>query len=96
MNEEIFSDGIAEISFEHGVFRLNLVSISPTKRDENNKPTLMFRQRIIMPVEGFLRSFASMERVVKKLIEEGHIKRNQPENGQEELQATTQTPPSFS
>lgn len=96
MHEEIFADGIGEITLEHGVFRIDLVTISPTKRGKDKKPTLEFRQRIIMPPDGFLRSFASMERVVKKLVETGAIKRGESQKDDQEISTQKITPPSFS
>ena len=96
MSEELFSDGIGEISFEHGVFRIDLVSISPVRRNKDNKPALEFRQRIIMPPDGFLRSFASMESIIKRLVETGAIKRTETQKADEKSAVTEKIPPSFS
>jgi hypothetical protein len=96
MNEEVFADGIGEISFEHGVFRIDLVSISATKRDKENKPVLEFKQRILMPPDGFLRSFSSMERIIKRLVDAGAIKRAEPQKEAEKTTTDEVKPPSFS
>ena len=96
MSEEVFADGIGEISFEHGVFRIDLVSISATKKGKDNKPVLQFKQRIVMPPDGFLRSFASMERVIKRLVDAGAIKRAEPQKETEKKATDEVSPPSFS
>lgn len=96
MSEELFADGIGEISFEHGIFRIDLVSISATKRDKDNKPVLEFKQRIVMPPDGFLHSFTSMERVIKRLVDAGAIKRAEPHKDTEKTTTDEVKPPSFS
>lgn len=95
MAEVIFYDAIGDIRFEHGVFRIDFVSISPTKRDKENKPVLEHRQQVIMPPDGFLRSFATMERVVKRLVETGVIKQTSSQKD-EEATNSNEAPPSFS
>ena len=54
--------------------RIDLVSLSPSKQDAEGKPQLEFRQRIVMPPDGFLRSFSAMEDLVKKLVDAGVVK----------------------
>jgi hypothetical protein len=79
MENEVFADGVGNISIDGGVIRLDLVSLSPTVRDENQKPVLAFKQRVVFPLEGFLRSFSVMERLVKQLVDAGVVKQNIPE-----------------
>lgn len=95
MDQEIFADAIGEIRFENGVFRIDLVSIAPPK-DNINSPAMVFKQRIVMPPEGFVRSFATMEKVVKKMLESGVIKRQEPKKDAPEIKESAPTPPSFS
>ena len=71
---EIFADGMAEITLSGGMVRIDLCSLSPSKQDKEGKPQLEFRQRIIMPPDGFLRSFSAMEDLVKKLVDAGVVK----------------------
>lgn len=75
MSSELFADRIAEIGITGGVVRLDLVSLSATQRDENNQPTPEFRQRIVMPAEGFVQSFALMAKVMQELEKKGVVRR---------------------
>jgi hypothetical protein len=83
MQDEIYSDGVSEITITGSMVRIDLMSLSPAERDTSNNPKPVFRQRIIMPVEAFANSVELMQRVVKSLIEAGAIKQNAaaPEQG---------------
>lgn len=67
MSQELYSDQIGEITVTGSVVRIDLVSLSATQRDEQNQPKAEFRQRIVMPLDGFIRSFRLMAQVVKQL-----------------------------
>ena len=71
---EVFADGMGEITLSGGMVRIDLVSLSPSKQDAEGKPQLEFRKRIVMPPDGFLRSFSAMEDLVKKLVDAGVVK----------------------
>jgi hypothetical protein len=71
---EVFADGIGEIVLSGGMVRMDLVALTGSQRDENNQPSLEFRQRVVMPPDGFLRSFSAMEDLVKQLIKAGLVK----------------------
>lgn len=71
---EIFADGVGEISLSGGMVRMDLVSMVGSQNNENDKPRLEPKTRIIMPPEGFLRSFGAMENLVKQLIDAGLIR----------------------
>lgn len=74
MHEEVYADGISEITLTGNVVRIDFVSLSPTERDANNKPKAVFRQRIVMPAEGFANSAELMKNVLRGLIESGAVK----------------------
>ena len=42
--DEIYSDGIGEITVTGPIVRIDLVSLSPQQRDASNNPTPVFRQ----------------------------------------------------
>ncbi|MEM7454838.1 MAG: hypothetical protein AAF456_10860 [Planctomycetota bacterium] len=71
---ELFADGIGEISLVGGMVRMDLVSLVGSQNDKENQPHLEKTHRIVMPPDGFLRSFSSMENLVKQLIEAGLVK----------------------
>lgn len=96
MEKELFADVIGDVKFENGVFRIDLVSISPTKLDKDKKPVFEFKQRIIMPPEGFLKSFSTMEKSLKILIERGILKKAEVDKEIDPKTHAKWTPPSFS
>ena len=75
MSEERYADAIGEVALVGSTVRLDLMSLSQTEKDENGKPKLVFRQRVVMPVDGFLHSFGLMVRVMQQLEKQGVIKR---------------------
>jgi hypothetical protein len=77
--QDVYADGIGEITLTGGMVRIDLVSLSAKERDAEGRPKLEFRQRIVMPPEGFLRSFSAMEDLVKQLVDAGLIKRRDQE-----------------
>jgi hypothetical protein len=70
---EIFADGIGEITLVGGMVRMNLVTLIGSRR-EGDQQRFENRERIIMPPDGFLRSFSAMEDLVKQLINAGLVK----------------------
>ena len=75
MQDEIFADAVGAAAITGPVVRLDLVSMSPTEKDEKGQPKAAFRQRIVMPVDGFVRSFALMAQLMQQLEKQGVIKR---------------------
>ena len=71
---DIFADGIGEITLSGGMVRMDLVTLTGSQSSSEEKPKLEFSQRVIMPPDGFLRSFSAMENLVKQLIEAGLVK----------------------
>ncbi len=83
MENEIFADGIGGIVFEGGVMRIDLMSRVPGNRDKDSKPQMAFRQRIIMPVEGFLDSYKIFQEIIGKMEQSGLIARKSVESREE-------------
>lgn len=79
MEQEIFADGIGSIVLEGGVMRIDLMSMVPGPRDKDSKPQMAFRQRIVMPVEGFLNSYKIFQEIVVKMEQSGLIARQPAE-----------------
>jgi len=94
MSNEIFSDSIGEISVTGSVVRIDLVSMSPTERDENKVPKPVLRERIVMPVEGFVQSFTLMAQVMQQLEKSGLIKKT-PLKGDKPVAEIKPTSPNF-
>ncbi len=77
---EIFADGIGQIHFAGGMVRYDFVTLQPDPEGKAN-PTPVVNERIIMPPQGFLNMFNSMQNLIDKLLEAGVLKKN--ENAQQ-------------
>lgn len=75
MDHEVFADGIGEITVTGSTVRIDLVSLSPTDRDDAGQPRPVFRQRIVMPIEGLANAADLIRRVVDDLVEARAIQR---------------------
>jgi hypothetical protein len=80
MSKERYADAIGEISLVGSTVRMDLISLSHDQKDDKGQPKPVFRQRIVMPVDGFLQSFTLIARVMQQLEQQGVIKR-QPADG---------------
>ena len=72
--KEIFADGIGQIHFAGGMVRYDFVTLQP--RPEGN-PEPVVNERIIMPPQGFLNAFNSMQQLIDKLLEAGVLQKNE-------------------
>ena len=75
--EEFFADGIGEITLAGGMVRMDLVSLTGKQGEDGNEPRLEASRRIVMPPDGFLRSFGAMENLVKQLVDAGLVKQRE-------------------
>jgi hypothetical protein len=75
MHDELYTDGVGEITVSGTVVRVDLVSLSPTERDANNAPKSVFRQRLIFSVEGFANSVELMQKAFQGLVDAGAVTR---------------------
>jgi len=71
LDEQIFSDGIGTITVIGATVRLDFVALSPTERDPNGQPKAVFKQRIVMGVDGFMRSASKVQEAVQALSKMG-------------------------
>jgi hypothetical protein len=93
MNEEIFSDGFGNIAVTGTVVRIDLVSLSGQGAD--GKPTFTSRHRLVMPLDGFLRSFSMSEDVVGKLMKAGVVNKKTPDSPGPTIQSSGPSSPNF-
>lgn len=73
--KEIFADGIGQIHFAGGMVRFDFVTLQP--QAEGKEPVSEATTRIIMPPQGFLGAFDSMQQLIDKLVEAGVLKKNE-------------------
>ena len=76
--KEIFADGIGPIHFAGGMVRFDFVTLQP---EENGKaPVPQSSIRIIMPPQGFLGAFNSMQQLIDRLVQAGVVQKNDKKN----------------
>ena len=74
--QEIFADGVGQIHFAGGMVRYDFVTLQP---EENGQaPVPQSNVRVIMPPQGFLAAFNSMQQLIDKLVEAGVLQKNEP------------------
>ena len=74
--KEIYADGIGQIHFAGAMVRFDFITLQPEA--DGKAPTPRSNMRIIMPPQGFLSAFNSMQQLIDKLVEAGVLKKNEP------------------
>lgn len=74
---ELFADGIGQIHFAGNMVRFDFVTLQPS--EEGKAPVAESKIRVIMPPQGFLGAFDSMQQLINKLVEAGVLKKNEPQ-----------------
>lgn len=72
--KEIFADGIGQIHFAGGMVRYDFVTLQP--EEDGKAPVPRANVRIIMPPQGFLATFNSMQQLIDKLLDAGILQKN--------------------
>lgn len=75
VKNEIYADGIGQIHFTGRMVRFDFVNIQPNA-DGKSEPASLCKERIIMPPQGFLNAFNSMQNLIDKLVEAGVLQKN--------------------
>ncbi len=73
--KEIFADGIGQIHFAGNMVRFDFVTLQPEA--DGQAPVPVANVRIIMPPQGFLGAFNSMQQLIDKLLEAGVLQKNE-------------------
>ena len=73
MTNEIFADTVGRVDFAAGVVRFELVSMEPAAEPGTSR--MEVRQRVAMPIEGFLSALNTMGSLVNKLVDAGVLNR---------------------
>jgi hypothetical protein len=76
--DELFADGIGEITVTGPIVRIDLVSLSATERLANGQPRAVFRQRIVMPADSFINACDIIQQAARGLLESGVVARRPP------------------
>lgn len=70
---EFYADGVGQIQFAAGMVRCNFISLLPEK--DGKTLTAKNRFHLVMPPQGFLNTFNSMQQLIDKLLEAGILQR---------------------
>ena len=71
--KELFSDGVGQANFSGGMIRMDFVTLQPGENGQQPLPQTAFR--LIMPPQGVLSAFNSMQQLLDKLTEAGVVQR---------------------
>lgn len=73
-----FADTILNIAVTGGLVRIDLGVVTPVPNQEGKTELRgSATQQLVMPLEGFVRSFGIQEGIIKKLIEDGVLKQQE-------------------
>ena len=77
MTEEVYIDSIGNVAITGMVIRFDLLALDPSQRDDKGRPQPAVRQRVVMPLDGFLRAVQSLNSTLPQLEKIGVIKKGQ-------------------
>ena len=72
--KEIYADGIGQIHVAGAMIRFDFITLQPAP--DGQAPTPRSNMRIIMPPQGFLSAFNSMQQLIDRLVEAGVLKKD--------------------
>ena len=75
MADHMYCDDIGPISVTGPIVRFDLMIQSATEKDAQGKPKLVVQQRVIMPIDAFLRAAQKMQGSVQDMVKKGVIQR---------------------
>ena len=84
MTAELYVDGVGEVVITGTVVRIDLMAFETSERDQNGRPRAIIRQRIVMPVDGFVRGVESLRNTLGRLEEIGVIKKRAAETSDQD------------
>ena len=74
-----FIDGVGDIRLRDGVIRMDLLALSPTRRDQEGNPVPQFVDQLVMSPAAFLRMVSALGSTVKQMQDKGMLGRAAPE-----------------
>ena len=75
MEEQIYADDVGTITVSGPIVRFDLMIQSAIEKDAQGKPKLVVQQRVIMPIDAFLRAAQKMQGSVQDMVKKGVIQR---------------------
>lgn len=99
MSRQIFADGLCGITVAGQTVRLDFVVIAPTEPDGSTQARLVFQERLILPIDGFLKAAAMIHEAAQALPKmaadqkEAEGNRNKPVKAPAETLVNKNDPP---
>lgn len=75
MKEIIYADTVGKVSVINGSVRVELLVIDEVR--ENKEISLKPINELVMPLDGFVKSFESQKKIIDALIKDGILKLNE-------------------
>jgi len=66
-----FIDGVGDIRLHEGIVRMDLLALSPTRRDKEGNPAPEFVDQMVMSPHAFLRMVSALGATVKQMQDKG-------------------------
>ena len=86
--QELYADGFGNIMVTGSIVRIDMVAlVEPGSQDV--QPKFQLRQRVVMPLDAFVRSFGMAEDVMKKLVATGVVAVRPPQEATAESATVT-------
>ena len=86
-----YSDGIGSIAVIGNTVRVDFVVLSPEELDGEGRPKPVTQQRIVMPLDAFLRASDKIQEAAQAIARLGHAAR--PPSGEDKPAAPPAKPP---
>ena len=68
-----FIDGVGDIRLRDGVIRMDLLALSPTRRDQEGNPVPQFVDQLVMSPHAFMRVVGALGSTLKQMQEKGLV-----------------------
>ena len=76
-----FIDGVGDVRIRDGVVRIDLLALSPTRRDQQGNPVPQFVEQLVMSPAAFLRMVSALGTTVRQMQEKGLLRSAEGEGG---------------
>lgn len=65
--DQVFFDGLGNVTVIGNTVRLDFVTFSPTEKDASGRPQAVFGQRVVMTIESFVSTAAKLQETAQAL-----------------------------
>lgn len=98
ISNQSFVDGIGDVRLRDGIVRMDLLALSPTRRDADGNPVPEFTEQLVMSPAAFGRMVTALGQTVNKLKDQGLLQATSkaaPETGPDKASSAESSSPNF-